>query len=130
MIPVISAVAGAGFAIWRSRIDAEVRALRELLSADVLDAAHAKRAASIIAASERIAGGVRSVTGRWGNAASYEILCTLCRAPGAAGSAKLLRLRGGRVSRFLCGDRLDPGETQVPVRRLAVPIKTGDTQGL
>ena len=87
MIPVISAVAGAGFAIWRSRIDAEVRALRELLSADVLDAAHAKRAASIIAASERIAGGVRSVTGRWGNAASYEILCTLCRAPGAAGSA-------------------------------------------
>ena len=86
MIPVISAVAGAGFAIWRSRIDAEVRTLRELLSADVLDAAHAKRAASIIAASERIAGGVRSVTGRWGNAASYEILCTLCRAPGS-GSA-------------------------------------------
>ena len=80
MIPVISAVAGAGFAIWRSRIDAEVRTLRELLSADVLDAAHAKRATSIIAASERI---VRSVTGRWGNAASYEILCTLCRAPGS-----------------------------------------------
>jgi len=64
-----------------------VRALRELLSADVLDAAHAKRAANIISASERIAG---SVTGRWGNAASYEILCTLCRAPGsdsASGSA-------------------------------------------
>jgi hypothetical protein len=81
MIPVISAVAGAGFAIWRGRIDAEVRALRELLSADVLDAAHAKRATSIISASERIAGGV---TGRWGNAASYEILCTLCRAPGAS----------------------------------------------
>jgi hypothetical protein len=78
MIPVISAVAGAGFAIWRSRIDAEVRTLRELLSADVLDAAHAKRATSIISASERIAG---AVTGRWGNAASYEILCTLCRAP-------------------------------------------------
>jgi hypothetical protein len=81
MIPVISAVAGAGFAIWRSRIDAEVRTLRELLSADVLDAAHAKRATSIISASERI---VRAVTGRWGNAASYEILCTLCRAPASS----------------------------------------------
>jgi hypothetical protein len=78
MIPVISAVAGAGFAIWRGRIDAEVRTLRELLSADLLDEAHAKRATSIIAASERIAG---AVTGRWGNAASYEVLCTLCRAP-------------------------------------------------
>jgi hypothetical protein len=49
-----------------------VRTLRELLSADLLDAAHAKRATSIIA------GGVRAVTGRWGNAAAYEILCTLC----------------------------------------------------
>jgi hypothetical protein len=78
MIPVISAVAGAGFAIWRGRIDAEVRTLRELLSADLLDEAHAKRATSIIAASERIAG---AVTGRWGNAEAYEILCTLCRAP-------------------------------------------------
>jgi hypothetical protein len=84
MIPVISAVAGAGFAIWRSRIDAEVRTLRELLSADVLDAAHAKRATSIISAAASINGGVRAVTGRWGNAASYEILCTLCRAPASS----------------------------------------------